>query len=213
MTEPSPKDPPAEAPPPESEGEPTASAIAEQKKPAPARPKPKRPSAAPGKGKKLATPAVSRERLRRRKFVWWNVFGVIGVSVLASIRFFFPRALFEPATRFKIGYPSEYGFGVDTKWQGLHRIWVVRDPTSLYVIFARCTHLGCTPDWKPSESKFKCPCHGSGFTMEGVNFEGPAPYPLYRVAVSLDTQGEIVVDKGRFFPVDHWKDAEAFIAV
>ena len=26
-----------------------------------------------------------------------------------------------------------------------------------------CTHLGCTPNYLSAESKFKCPCHGSGF--------------------------------------------------
>ena len=43
-----------------------------------------------------------------------------------------------------------------------------------------CTHLGCTPNWLPVESKFKCPCHGSGFRMTGIHFEGPAPRPLER---------------------------------
>ena len=31
-----------------------------------------------------------------------------------------------------------------------------------------------------SENKFKCPCHGSGYDSEGVNFEGPAPRPMDR---------------------------------
>jgi cytochrome b6-f complex iron-sulfur subunit len=56
--------------------------------------------------------------------------------------------LFEPATSFKIGYPEEYGLGVDTKFQQKYRIWVDRTPDRLFVIYARCTHLGCTPDWK-----------------------------------------------------------------
>ena len=40
---------------------------------------------------------------------------------------------------------------------------------------AVCTHLGCTPNWLEAEQKFKCPCHGSGFYKDGINFEGPAP--------------------------------------
>ncbi len=67
---------------------------------------------------------------------------------------------FEPATVFKIGYPSDYGFGIDEKWLQKYRIWVDRTPDRLFVIYARCTHLGCAPDWKPAEGKFKCPCHG-----------------------------------------------------
>ena len=50
---------------------------------------------------------------------------------LAFFRLFFlPRTLFEPATSFKIGYPEEYGLGVDTKFQQKYRIWVDRTPGS-----------------------------------------------------------------------------------
>ena len=58
-----------------------------------------------------------------------------------------------------------------------------------------CTHLGCTPNWLEAENKFKCPCHGSGFYMSGINFEGPAPRPLERVTVSLADDGQVLVDK------------------
>ena len=33
------------------------------------------------------------------------------------------------------------------------------------------TALGCTPNWLEAEFKFKCPCHGSGFYISGINFE------------------------------------------
>jgi len=131
---------------------------------------------------------------RRRRFVMASVLGVLGVNLLMFLRFFFPRALYEPKTRFRIGYPSDFGFGVDTKFQNQYRIWVVRNTEGIFVISAICTHLGCTPDWKPSENKFKCPCHGSGYDPEGVNFEGPAPRPMDRAHVELDPEGQIVVD-------------------
>jgi cytochrome b6-f complex iron-sulfur subunit len=131
---------------------------------------------------------------RRRRFVMAAVLGSLGVNLLMFLRFFFPRALYEPKTQFRIGYPSDFGFGVDTKFQNQYRIWVVRNTEGIFVISAICTHLGCTPDWKPSENKFKCPCHGSGYDPEGVNFEGPAPRPMDRAHVELDPEGQIVVD-------------------
>jgi cytochrome b6-f complex iron-sulfur subunit len=131
---------------------------------------------------------------RRRRFVMAAVLGTLGVNFLMFLRFFFPRVLYEPNTRFKIGYPSDFGFGVDTKFQSQHRIWVVRNSEGIFVISAICTHLGCTPDWKASENKFKCPCHGSGYDAEGINFEGPAPRPMDRAHVELDPEGQIVVD-------------------
>lgn len=130
---------------------------------------------------------------RRRRTVQALVAGFLGINFFMFLRFFFPRTLFEPKTLFRIGYPSDFGYGVDTKFQK-QRIWVVRDAEGLFVVYARCTHLGCTPDWKPSENKFKCPCHGSGYDSEGINFEGPAPRPLDRARVELDAEGQIVVD-------------------
>ena len=102
---------------------------------------------------------------------------------------FLPARAVRAEDQFQIGYPSDFGFGVDTKFQNAYRIWVVRNTEGIFVISAICTHLGCTPDWKPSENKFKCPCHGSGYDSEGVNFEGPAPRPMDRAHVELDPDG------------------------
>jgi cytochrome b6-f complex iron-sulfur subunit len=135
----------------------------------------------------------------RRRFAWAAVAAFLTAWFLAFFRFFLPRTLFEPATSFKIGYPADYGLGVDTKWQQKYRIWVDRTPDRIFVIYARCTHLGCTPDWKPSENKFKCPCHGSGYDSEGVNFEGPAPRPMDRAKIQIAPDGQIQVDVSRLY--------------
>jgi len=141
----------------------------------------------------------SRAVANRRRFVMAAVLGSLGVNLLMFLRFFFPRALYEPKTKFKIGYPGDFGFGVDTKFQNQFRIWVVRNTEGIFVISAICTHLGCTPDWKPSENKFKCPCHGSGYDPEGVNFEGPAPRPMDRAHVELAPDGQIEVDLSKLY--------------
>ena len=138
----------------------------------------------------------------RRRLVWAFIWGYLGVNFLMFLRFFFPRALFEPKTVFTIGYPADFTLGVETKFQKDYRIWVVRSPSRVFVIYARCTHLGCTPDWKQSENKFKCPCHGSGYDSDGVNFEGPAPRPMDRAHLELDATGQIVVDTNRLFVRD-----------
>ncbi len=156
---------------------------------------------------------VPRRMAMKVMVIWAIVFGFLTSCAIASVKFFFPRVLFEPKTTFKFGYPSEYGLGVSTKYQASQRIWVVRDPGRLFVIFAKCTHLGCTPDWKETDNKFKCPCHGSGFDTEGRNFEGPAPRPLDRLYVSLDAEGQVLVDKSRLYGPDKWSDPEAFVKV
>ena len=153
---------------------------------------------------------------QRRRLVWSAVTAFLGAWFIAFFRFFLPRTLFEPNTVFKIGYPSEYGLGVDTKWQQKYRIWVDRTPDRLFVIYARCTHLGCTPDWKASENKFKCPCHGSGYDNEGVNFEGPAPRPMDRAHIEQGPDGQIIVDVSRLYQwpkgqPSHFNDPGSFL--
>ncbi len=135
----------------------------------------------------------------RRRIVWASVAGFLTTCFLMFVRFFLPRAIFEPSSTFKIGFPGDYALGVDTKYQQMYRIWVDKTSDRLFVVYARCTHLGCTPDWKPSENKFKCPCHGSGYDSEAINFEGPAPRPMDRAHVELDAEGQIVVDTSRLF--------------
>jgi cytochrome b6-f complex iron-sulfur subunit len=131
--------------------------------------------------------------------VWTAVGGFLAVNFLMFLRFFFPRTLFEPSSRFRVGYPSDFGLGVDERFKQSHRIWVVRMQDRVFVIFAKCTHLGCTPNWIETEHKFKCPCHGSGYDIEGRNFEGPAPRPMDRAHVELDAEGQIVVDTSRLY--------------
>ena len=135
----------------------------------------------------------------RRRIVWATVAGFLTTCFLMFVRFFLPRAIFEPSSVFRIGSPNDYALGVDTKWQQQYRIWVTKTSDRLFVIYAVCTHLGCTPDWKASENKFKCPCHGSGYDSEGINFEGPAPRPMDRAHVEIDAEGQIVVDLSRLY--------------
>ena len=56
--------------------------------------------------KKPPVPGVNRGDLARRKFVWMSVFGLLSACAVATGKFFYPRALFEPKTRFVIGYPG-----------------------------------------------------------------------------------------------------------
>lgn len=135
----------------------------------------------------------------RRRIVWTAVGAFLTANFLMFLRFFFPRTLFEPSSKFRIGAPSDFGLGVDERFKQSHRIWVVRQPDKVFVIFAKCTHLGCTPNWIESEAKFKCPCHGSGYDMEGKNFEGPAPRPMDRTFIEFDAEGQMVVDTSRLY--------------
>lgn len=157
---------------------------------------------------------ISRRRVLN--LVGWGFIGVFMMSVLGAVlRFFFPRVLYEPPTKYKVGYPLEYTTGVSERYKKQFRVWIVREVDKLYVIQAKCTHLGCTPNWLSSEGKFKCPCHGSGFTPDGVNIEGPAPRPLERFKVVIADDGQILVDESVRFRGERgeWGKDGAFISV
>jgi len=140
--------------------------------------------------------------------------------VLGFARFMFPNILIEPPTRFKVGFPDSLSPGqVETKFIPQFGVWVVRyeydGQPMIFAIKSVCTHLGCTPNWLEAEQKFKCPCHGSGFYKDGINFEGPAPRPLERYAISLADDGQLLVDKSRTFQQElgQWKDGASYVPV
>jgi cytochrome b6-f complex iron-sulfur subunit len=153
----------------------------------------------------------------------WGAFSAASAAALAATgRFMFPNVLNEPPQQFKVGFPNEYGIGVDERWKEKYGIWLVRTTEDIeqhasgfYVLIVTCTHLGCTPNYLAAESKFKCPCHGSGFRLTGVNFEGPAPRPLERARVALADDGQILVDKSRHFQreLGQWADPDAFLKI
>lgn len=159
-------------------------------------------------------------KIRRRDFLikigWVGIWTYLSSMTVAWARFFYPRVLFEPPTVFKAGYPEEYTVGVvNTNYQQANRVWIVREEGGFYALLARCTHLGCTPVWAEAENKFKCPCHGSGFTREGINYEGPAPRPLERVKIILADDGQILIDTGIVFRQERgeWEKTGAYLKI
>ncbi len=126
---------------------------------------------------------------------WALLVSAFGLSVAGTVRLLFPRVQYTPPTTVVLGEPGDFTVGeVSERWKRSHGLILVRDPDGFYALRSVCTHLGCIPHWRPSQQILKCPCHGSGFRRSGINFEGPAPRPLERLAIYLDDTGRIVVD-------------------
>ena len=170
--------------------------------------------------KEIAPQRDERNLWSRREFFgfagWGAFLSGIGLGLLGFLRMLFPRVLFEPSPIFIAGKPSDFVEGeVSEKYKEEQRVWILRGEGRIIAIQAICTHLGCTPRWLGLEGKFKCPCHGSGFKKDGINFEGPAPRPLERLAIHLNNEGEIVIDKSKKFLYEkgEWDNPEAFISI
>ena len=188
------------------------------------------PAAAPPKPAlppKPAAPAKAASKTKeRRNFLlvmvgsWaaiaWTSFTVSMIGMLlGTVRFLFPNVLSEPPSKVKAGMPDQYEEGKVVDRFKDQNFWVVRYQGIIYALSTTCTHLGCTPNWLESANKFKCPCHGSGFYITGVNFEGPAPRPLERWAISLADDGQLLVDKSKKFQKElgQWDNPESYLKV
>jgi cytochrome b6-f complex iron-sulfur subunit len=189
-------------------------------------PAPSKPAAPKPASAKPTAPAAKASMPRRSFLSWmtlaWTAFTAsMLAAATATGRFMFPNVLFEPPPTFKAGFPAEYQVGiVDERFKQKFAVWLVRtaydkwaNSSGIYALSTVCTHLGCTPNWLQAEQKFKCPCHGSGYYITGVNFEGPTPRPLERYAISLADDGQILVDKSRKFQEEkgEWINPAAFL--
>jgi len=156
--------------------------------------------------------------MNRKNFLnvagWFAFFSFLVTATVGAIRLMVPRVLYEAPSAFKAGIPEDYVIGeVNEIYKDEYRVWIVRELDGFYALSAICTHLGCTPRWIASEDKFKCPCHGSGYHKDGVNFEGPTPRPLERLKITLADDGQILVDRNITFRYEkqEWTKADAFL--
>jgi cytochrome b6-f complex iron-sulfur subunit len=217
---------------------PAASAAGAPVAPKPAAPVPPKPAVpAVDLAGKTTTAAATAAKVSSRdpddssplvtRRIWlgmaWGAFSAASAAALAATgRFMFPNVLNEPPAQFKVGFPADFGLGVDERYKESNGVWIVRTSDDIvhrasgfYVLNTTCTHLGCTPNFLAAESKFKCPCHGSGFRPTGINFEGPAPRPLERNRIVLAEDGQIMIDKSRKFQheLGQWIDPDAFLRI
>ena len=76
-----------------------------------------------------------------------------------------------------------------------------KDPSHIVCFSTTCPHLGCAVHFDPEHKQFECPCHKSGFAVDGQKLFGPALRGLDRLDVKLeDNSGtkKIWVDYERF---------------
>ena len=186
-------------------------------------------SQTPPKDRQTPAEVPRRGFFRRLGGFWFGSLLATGLTTLAVthlmwllgiVRFMFPNVLIEAPTKFKVGLADDYADGqVDLRYKADFGVWIVRHTyegrQQIYALRAVCTHLGCTPNWLEAEQKFKCPCHGSGFYKDGINFEGPAPRPLERYAIRIAEDGQLEVDKSRKYQEElgQWLDPACYVEV
>jgi cytochrome b6-f complex iron-sulfur subunit len=183
----------------------------------------------PAYAKPGAEKTAKELRAERRAFLFGMSALAVGFTALSAtaaawtlgtVRFMFPNILREPPSKFSVGTADKFPPGqVEERFKAQFGVWIVNaeynGQQQIFALKSVCTHLGCTPNWLEAEQKFKCPCHGSGFYKDGINFEGPAPRPLERYAIGRGSDGSIEVDKSRTFQQEMgaWDDPTSYISV
>jgi len=181
-------------------------------------------SATAGDGVGGSQSSLSRRELLEKGLSvvgWGALFSLTGAGCIELVRFFAPSVVFHPPSIYEIGTIDDFAaaadpdargvISVESKWKKDHRFFIIRDSSRIYALFARCTHLGCTINWFPGLGIFKCPCHGSQFYSDGVNFAGPAPRPLDRLKIFTNSRGNLVVDTSVVFDINEFEKQEVFI--
>jgi menaquinol-cytochrome c reductase iron-sulfur subunit len=148
---------------------------------------------------------MSEQDVTRRNFMVRAIVGVVvfitgalavpfgGFSILPSLKKREPGwSDAGTATDLVINEPQERRFTqiVKSGWQEEKQersIWIVKGPDNSVTAFSpNCTHLGCGYRWFTAEQRFKCPCHGSIFDINGNVLGGPAPRSLDRLETKID---------------------------
>lgn len=67
--------------------------------------------------------------------------------------------------------------------------------TTYYAMSTFCSHAGCiVPPFNEGEGGIICPCHGSGYAIDGSLLNGPALEPLIQYPVSFDGADTLTVE-------------------
>lgn len=172
------------------------------------------PKPAPG----FSAPQVSRRRVLQIGF-WSGLLALIGAVFATFLNNFYPRGVTGFGATIFVGtvdslQPGSFIRNLDAK------AWVMRfnaeqaaregaPEGAILALYHKCPHLGCTVPWRPDftwtdtrgaqetyQGWFRCPCHGSTYSVGGVRVFGPAPRSMDTFEFTLDG-GNIEVNTGK----------------
>ena len=139
------------------------------------------------------------KNITRRDFmnITWAAAGALALTeaLFSGLRFLSPRPIEgEFGGVFSLGQYDQYPPGSVTPVES-GRFYLVRLADGGFLaVYRRCTHLGCAVPYDPGSGQFVCPCHGSAFTNDGDVLNAPAPRPLDLFQLSINEEGEILVE-------------------
>jgi len=151
---------------------------------------------------KAPTPTIEIDRRKTLGILVGAAFAAAGGgTVITTIRFMQPNVLFEPPTKVAIGSVDEVPLGTMVVLIS-EKLYVAHVEKGIIAMSSVCTHLGCMTRYDAEQKSIACPCHGSQFDEQGTVTGGPAPRPLDRKLITLDS-GMLVVDTNKTVNADY----------
>lgn len=136
----------------------------------------------------------------RRTFVRNTVLGGVGIVLLQAAAgfasFFWPLKTGAFGTEVIVPASAIPPVGEAPYRDQAGKFYIISNDDGTLALYWKCTHLGCTVPWNEAEGQWHCPCHGSVFDRHGVRVAGPAPRPMDLMAMSVDPNGNVIVNTG-----------------
>lgn len=140
--------------------------------------------------------SMTRRRLTR---LGWIAGGLVffGGQLWVLLRLVLtPPDLGQGRGQFTLGALGQFPPGSVTHFRK-ERVFLVHDTPGLLALADECTHQQCPLLYVTERRTLQCNCHGAQFTPTGEVIGGPAPHPLPRYAVTVQDDGQVLVDTTR----------------
>jgi cytochrome b6-f complex iron-sulfur subunit len=103
--------------------------------------------------------------------------------------------------------------GVFDKLASTKKILIARENGKIFAMTAVCPHKGSIVKLSSNGQMLECPKHHSQFKFDGEVTKGPARAALFRLGISQNADGHILVDPNKKFGEKQWDDDGASIVV
>ena len=123
----------------------------------------------------------------------WSV-----VAIYPVMRFLWPSSeAGEQLTELVLGSVDDFppGSAKNFKFGTIPGIFIHTPEGQMQAFNAKCTHLGCTVQYKEDINNIFCACHGGVYDLNtGNNISGPPPKPLDKLLAEV-VDGNVVIKR------------------
>jgi cytochrome b6-f complex iron-sulfur subunit len=147
-------------------------------------------------------------RLTRRGFLRNTVLGSVVVVLVESaggfVYFFWPNKTGAFGKHISVPAEALPAVGAVPYVNQPGKFYIINNDDGALALYWKCPHLGCTVPFNEEEDQWHCPCHGSIYNRHGERIAGPAPRPMDRMPMEVQSDGSVIIDTGTIVERSEW---------